>query len=244
MKRIMGGWLAALSRIMVVEGGRVDVRQLRDDEGVSLVYDLSTIAAGQFLAADARSVNQDNIDDVGTVIQVGSLPRTCVVRGIDVTVTSVANVQEITIYAALWGVIASAATNQDYILWSWRAGDASVTKPGGGNITIGDGTGTVFLIPSIDRVNNGGPFVYQDTQNQLGRQAIFDIAFFCEATAAVTFDLSASLYLYFYRDPEPGPGQGTISLSPPPSLGSCPRRSVYPVGTPARSQAAGSCART
>lgn len=203
MALIRGVIPGELADVLAVEGGRVSATQLRDQEGISLVYDVGRFARGQLMAFGARQVVDVTYDDTGdNFVELANLPNIFRLLGVSVTVNSAASVQQVNIWANSFGGIGSP---HDLLLWRWFTGDPTFARPSLFNVTANPNN--TVLIGGIDRIAG---FTGISTLGQLARQGVESIIVQGEAVSAATFELSVSLPLAFPIVQVSGPGNESV----------------------------------
>lgn len=150
MSRILGRVPSSLASLLDIEGGRVLVSELRDSEGVSLVYDISRLVDVETLALTTRAFDTGAMAASATVDSlIIDLPQAARILGVDVGTDVSARLAQCSMFLEDVGGFVSAPA-RDHMLWEWLAGGLARAAPVGGVYTTGDLAATEVLYPSTE----------------------------------------------------------------------------------------------
>lgn len=192
MADIQGDLGSALAQILDVRGGRVRIEDLRDTEGVSLVYDLASLAKGQLLTVATR------VADTGAIaastaweLLLQDLPVGARILAIDVATDDSTRIQQAGVYQTGLG-----AAPRDSNLWFWATGDDTGVIPAG--IQIGAFVPTAQLYADANKVFLPNVFVSGVTNRSRLGQAGITFAGQTIAFGAGTVRINAQITIAFW----------------------------------------------
>lgn len=154
MARVYGNTAGALANILEVESGQVRVDELRDGDGIGLVYDVAHLASPQTYALTTRGWDSGAINEnVGVTIGITGLPRLARILAFHAQTDDAARVSQVWLYYENIGT-------RDTPLWLWRTGGDTVPLPAA--IDIGDADlGTLLVPAAVDEWVSRQP-IYRD----------------------------------------------------------------------------------
>jgi len=204
-KRVLGSIPWSLSRILDLEGGSIASQTLRDGEGISIVYDIGQLIAGELLSYDQRWTELTNIGASESIL-ITDLPRMFRILGVTISVSDATDLE----YAALSAVNFGppGTFNSDLLLWSWQAGDTTIVRPAGFDTSFTEST---LLIPSINNL----PFTFKGKLDSPLNQGITDLRFHASDGGSNTPDIQCVVFLGFWVSQRASQGQAALSLAPP-----------------------------
>lgn len=145
MSRILGGVGQSLARLLDIDGGRVRLTELRDQEGVSAVYDLHPIAEGEAYQEQTRGFDTGAINQsVNDQQVIAALPIIARIQGFTVATDDASRIASVVIFADQIGPFGSGRDNP---LWLWVNGDPTYTRPA--NLVVGDANLATVLNPPL-----------------------------------------------------------------------------------------------
>lgn len=197
MSKIRGGVGRSLATILDALRGQLDLNEIRDQEGIAAVYDLSSIAEAELYCQDTRGFDSGALAASGSSTQtITGLPAIFTVLGIFIGTDVAARVAQVAVKMSTVGV---ATATRDWPLALWLAGDASVPTPGGWQ--IGDGAMSALLIPPVERTWWAQGPVQTNRANLTGRQGGAAISVEVDATAfgGGTVTVSGHIVTGFFR---------------------------------------------
>lgn len=215
MSRIVGSIGQDLAAILDVEGGRVDVRELRDQEGVSLVYDLAPLAAGHNASQAIRTFDTGAVAQSTTsLLSITGFPGIFSLQGLTVAASDPTRIEAVDIKATSIGL--ATQTNSDWFLWHWASGGTTHPNPFATIGGVAAATVQSILVPAAKQdvswpvtfVDQGGP-----ARGKRGVASI-DIRVRTTAFGAGTAEVSGSVVLAFHV----GSLNRNVYVNPPPHV--------------------------
>lgn len=176
----------------------MSIDELRDTEGVSLVYDLAALIRSQTLRVDTRAFDTGALNQSTADNQViDGLPSMARVIGIDVTTDNTSRLSRMAIYGDDIGVVTSAPL-RSMLLWAWIAGGRSINIAA--PYQAGDAALAAHLLAEVSDnslLANYVPWVGQDlTPNRTGFENVV-ISTLTTAFGAGTVRVTGHLTLLF-----------------------------------------------
>jgi len=157
MGKILGSIPSALSGLLDIEGGQVLVDELREQEGVSLVYDIGQLIESETLRVATRSFDTGAINQsITSTATLTGMPQMCRILGIDVLTDDATRVSQVTLFGDDIGLADAAATNaRCQLMWNWVNAGRTLPRPGG--YSAGDAALSTILLAEAADNNLLGP---------------------------------------------------------------------------------------
>jgi hypothetical protein len=168
MSKILGIIPGLLADLLDIEGGKIQATELRDREGISLVYDIGQLVESQSLRIDIRTFGHTVAASTTSNASLTGLPAMARVIGIDVSVDSDAKLDQV----AVMGLsIGGTGTNLPcHMFWHWITGDLAVARPGG--FLVGANSQAELLYPPSAQTFIPTPYIDVTATARRGYNAI------------------------------------------------------------------------
>jgi hypothetical protein len=208
MARVLGVIPGLLADLLDVEGGKIQSTDLRDREGISLVYDIGQLIESQSLILGVRNFDGSLGQGLTSDITLEGLPIMARLIAVNMSVSDDSRVNR----AVIWGdtIGAAGAGGQCNLLWAWQSGGVVLSRPN--DFIAGPNSQSTLLIPAINETSLPTPWVDVRATTRSGYNRILGTVT-STAFGAGTLTYSGNVVLLF----PVALGGRSADLMPPPA---------------------------